>query len=402
MIYSKTRMASLLLAFGVFFTLSCTHFDRSGSPESSQDYDQLLEQINSELEKDPDNIQLQTEKATILYNMAISIENPLNRKPYYSDLRNLADTQLFQSGETHPDVINVTTKAWATEQGEGVRILQQDRVNQSDEKFNSIIAHFKNAITINPDSLTTYNLLANTYYRHDKIADAISTLEIANSVSENENAELKEKLAYLYLEAGEIDKSTRLYKQLSEDSPNDTHLLHGLANAYIVNKQHYEAIEILRDLTDAYPTRYEYNETLASELYFALSNQLDNLISDQSNNPVSVDDKDSVFTVIEEIDSIFEDLKTKLPFTENQLVRSGAFYKNTAIKLGEIESSESERILTEIENKRIELLQKAMPVWERLFENHPENTGYIKSLYSIYLELGKDEEAESLQRSFNL
>lgn len=401
--YSKTRMASFILAFGIFFTLSCSHFERTNSSDNnSESYEEQLVDVNTRLERNPDNTNLQVEKANILFNLALEYSNPKQRTPYYFELRDLADSYFFSEGEYHPDIESTVNQAWTTEQSEGVRLLQQERDNLTEEKTESIVAHFENAITINPDSLSTYNLLANTFYRSGSFNNAISTLEKADEISPDSNTSIKEKLAYLYLEAGDIEQSIRLYLALIEEVPSDAHLLHGLSNAYIINEQHDEAIEILRGLAEQYSTRFEYKEALATQLYFVLRNSLNEISTEGNNLSFTSDDKDPIFELIDEIDSIFESLMSNLPFSEEQLVRSGAFYKNTAAQLNEISIDNNESLDEEIELKRIELLEKALPIWERLFENHPENTAYIQNLYSIYIELGRDEEAESLQRSFNL
>lgn len=403
MIYSKTRVVSILLTIGIFFTLSCSHFDRfSSSDESTNNSEDQLELVNSKLQDDPQNIDLQIEKAELLVKIASEYENPSERRPFYSNLRELANSQQSVSGEIHPEIINITNRAWTAEQSRGVRLLQQDQSDLEDGGVDFIIGHFENAITINPDSISTYNLMANTYYRNGRFNDAISTLEDADKRSGEQNPDIKEKLAYLYLESGDIEKSIEIYKELANQPETGAQIRNGLANAYILNQQHDEAISILRELTEQFPTRYEYSEALASQLYFVLSNQLDELATDNNVESISAAGKESLINQINEIDSIFDTLQTKLPFTEDQLIRSGAFYKNTSNKLKALEIDSDESFSNEVETLRMNLLEKALPIWEKLFENHPESTDYIRTLHNIYLELDKVEEAESLQRSFNL
>ena len=46
-------------------------------------------------------------------------------------------------------------------------------------------------------------------------------------------------------------------------------------------------------------------------------------------------------------------------------------------------------------------MEYSLPIWERLAELNPENMGYISNLHQVYLELGMNEDAESLERSYN-
>ncbi|MDR9365242.1 MAG: hypothetical protein RI575_07890 [Balneolaceae bacterium] len=46
-------------------------------------------------------------------------------------------------------------------------------------------------------------------------------------------------------------------------------------------------------------------------------------------------------------------------------------------------------------------MEYALPLWERLAEINSDNLGYINNLYQVYLELDMQEEAESIERSYN-
>jgi predicted Zn-dependent protease len=409
MIYLKTRKALLMFiwaAFGVFFTLSCSQFNKTSSGNGSEfSIDRSLdklEQINSQLSNEPNNRDLQLEKAELLYSISVATSAPVHRKPYYQNLRDLAETQKQASQEVQPELKYILAKAWSSEQGDGIRLLQQDRSEYLDQQFETIVAHFENAIAINPDSLVTYNLLANTFYRHGDLNDAITTLETASAISGDVNPDIGEKLAYLYLESGDIEKSIQLYSNLKTENSQSPHIRNGLANAYILNQQHEEAVEVLRLLTEDYPTRFEYKEALATELYFLMSEKADRASQPNLEEQIAASELESLIGIVNEIDELFETLKENLPFNEEQLVRSGAFYHNTSVNLSKLKSNAGLRFQNELEIKRVEMLEKALPLWEKLSENHPGNIDYIRNLHDIYVKLGRDEDAENLQRSFNL
>ena len=396
MIYLKTRMVSLVLAFGIFFTLSCTVFDRtSDSSSNATNTQQQLEEVNQRLSDNPDDLDLQQQKGELLVQLAFEREHPSQRTPLYRNFKDLYSEQSADQ-ERFDDWESLKTKAWTEEQSTGVRILQQGQSDLEAVDTDLIATHFENAILLNPDSVSTYNLLSNLYYRTGQLSKAISTLEEAYSISDEDEPSILEKLAYLNLESGNIEESIEMYSELVRSNPSGQ-VLNGLANAYMLNQQHSEAIEILRDLTEQYPTRYEYSEALAAQLYYVVANQLTSA-TDQS---LTAEQSDELFSKIDEIDSIFDSLSDNLPLSEEQMVRSGAFYKNTASLLSKLSSFDNENIQNRVESKYITLLEKGMPVWESLFESNPENLLYIDALYEIYIELDMDEEAEALQRSSN-
>lgn len=395
-------MASTMLAIGLFFAVSCSHFQSSSqeeSPESTlESYTQQLEEVNADLESNPDDPALQLQKADLLVAIAFETTRPGDRRPFYQNLRDLSDQHRFTDGPSQSDFDRLTTKAWTAEQGDGVRLLQQSEP-ENHPQLDQIVAHLENAITVNPDSLSSYNLLANTHYRNGKLNKAISVLEDADQITEESSKELREKLAYLYLESGSIDRSITLYEELAEMPSVSAHIRHGLANAYMLNRQHTDAIRVLTRLTHDFPSRYEYQEALATERYFRLLEEIDGIVSRQE---LTDEDLSLVISTAEEIDGLFATLKENVPSSEETLLRSGAFYKNTAQRLTEISSLGSEDQTGELQVTREDLLVKALPIWEKLTENHSENMDYVRNLYIVYTELEMDEEAESLQRSFNL
>lgn len=404
MIYMNTRMASTLFAFGIFFTISCAHLGTAGNnekePTSTTEYEQQLERVTEELNKNPDNRDIELQKAVILASIASNITIPDQRQPYYRNLRDLADTQKFRDGTTESEIETYIRSAWTKEQSEGVRLLQQDQDGMSDHTFGTIISHFENAIALNPDSLNTYSLLANTYYRHGDFNDAINTLERTLDRPETAKPEIREKLAYLYLESGDIESSIELYTSLMNENPDDAHLRHGLANAHILNQDHQKAISILRPLTSQYNTRYEYHEALAAQLYFNFSDQAGLYLNE--NSAPNDDHAEHMIANLEEADSLFVTLSEALPFNEEQQLRKAAFYRNAAGKLKHLGELSDEETGEKFLSIRQRFLEKALPSWEKLAENHPENIDYIRALIEIYSELGMEDEAESLQRSYNL
>ena len=75
-----TRTASFLLAFGLFFTLSCsglkhTESDPSAGADQNANFEQRLQQLNEQIRTNSSNGHYRTEKAELLASRARTLSN---------------------------------------------------------------------------------------------------------------------------------------------------------------------------------------------------------------------------------------------------------------------------------------------------------------------------------------
>lgn len=397
---TQTRMVIPIfigIAFGIFFITSCT----STGFLNESDREASLEEIQAQIEKDPDNSDLKIEKLDILFDLARNNPSPLLRKPYY---RNMYDTAMeisYQSGSHSAEIDQKLNQAWSFEQGQGVTLLQKDETENFEQHLNTIIAHFDNAITVQPDSLVTYTLKATTLYEGGQIEDAIQTLEMAISTGEQTDPQIQEKLAYLHLEVGNLDRSIDLYKELALENFSDFNIQNGLVNAYVLNEQHEEAVEVLRELTETYPNRPEYQEALATELFFIFEKDAADFIAESGTSQADIADSENLLNLLREIDDIFSDLQEELPTAEEGAERMASFYTkaaNTSSDLANVTNGDIQENFNQIE---IDFYNQALPLWQKLAELQPENIEYRENLYQIYLELDMEDEAQSIEQSIN-
>lgn len=410
--FPQTRIASFVLAFGLFFTISCSNLDDSQSSEttnlSRDSLQERIEQINNQISDDPSNVELQAEKADLLYRYAQTFPNPTDRKPLYTNLRDIAEGIIFQTESENKDVQNLLKKAWGNEQREGVRLLHISQDEETNDRYPLIRAHFKNAITLIPDSLSSYNLLATTYYQQGNINQAIETLKQAEEISKNSSPQIKEKLAYLYLESGDLYEAANRYQSLSAANPDNLHIKHGLINALILNKRHIEAIELLKELSDEYPSRYNYKESLATELYYLFQVKTDQYIQSGLKTEISKKDRKELLDLLNSIRTIFDSIQEDLPSNEENLYRVAAFYKNASQRLKnlpeqveKVSSDDNDSEEMSFAELSKEYMEQALPLWERLAEINPDNMDYLHNLYQVYVALDMHENAQSIERSYN-
>lgn len=392
------RMLSFILAFGIFFTLSCNTLRNTESTDASDSDEVTLQEqisnINQEISEDPENAELQAEKANLLYRYSRDISNPDDRNPVYMNIKDIADR--YSSNPTiSKQMDEILSKAWRTEQQGGMHLLQNNESEQSQD-VSRIVSHFENAITLIPDSLQTYSLLATTHYQHGDLNQAIETLEQAEGRKDQFNPSISEKLAYLYLEYGDLTEAEQRYSNLVEYNPEKLLYKHGLINVLMLSDQHDEAVEMLEQLSEEFPTRYAYQESLATELYYQFKNKTDAFTSSGTNNELTDEEQEELENLLSSVHSIFQTIRESLPSSEENLFRMASFYKNASTRLSQLSETNSD--LEEIEQ---DFLEYSLPLWERLVDINSENVGYINNLYQVYLDLGMQEEAETIERSYN-
>ncbi|GEM_PF-430508 len=400
--YYKTRMISLVLIFGIFFGASCsTLFSTTENPKTYLENEELTKAYNAveeQLRDNPGDTELLLLRATILNEIALEKEDPADRHPDYKSLKNSTDEVRFQTDRYNSKIDSLLIKSWTYEQQEGVKLLQQDNPDQIQQNSDRITAHFRNAITLIPDSTVTYSLKATTHYKSGNTDKAIQTLESGRDHGVELGPEYTEKLAYLYLESGYFEQSVSLYQELIDAHPDNSKFKHGLVNALILKEDHEESVALLKDLIDQNPERHEYQEALAAELYFAESKAISKNIADQKN--FSSQDIEKIIERFDEISSIYKGLNLESSRSEESLFRAASFHSHAAQQLHMLKesSSNADSLISE---KNREFLELSVIYWQSLTEIFPDSVQYAEQLYMVYRELEMDDEADLIYRQLN-
>lgn len=407
MIINPTRRTGILLAFGFFFILSCSTqvntLEEAEEMYRSGNYSDALRSLNDLLKEEPDNEKFLFLKASTLSNLANEQLQPQQRSDYYREM-NLA-TEILRDSED-PSIRGMTdslmVKVWREEFGAGKRLLEHNNPENFSNNFQPIIAHLSNALIINKDSSSTYNLKATAYYRNGDVHHAIETLQNAENHFNPLPFEMKEKLAFLLLEEGQIEQSIDIYRQLLVDQPNNEDIKHGLVNAYILDGQHQNSIELLRDLIEADHDHLTYHEALATELFFYIQNSVTGLSEANLNDREIIERIDGLMVDLNEAEELYQFVKENHSNPSEITFITAAFYKNTAGNLIDLADSNSEELAEILHDNAIELLTRSVPVWEEVANRNPENPEIWKSMYQIYTQLDMNEEAENARSRANL
>src|SRR5690625_236171 len=151
-----TRTASFLLAFGLFFTLSCsglkhTESDPSAGADQNANFEQRLQQLNEQIRTNSSNGHYRTEKAELLASRARTLSAPSARLPVYTALFQTAEEARIHTPHVSQRIDALIERQWNREYQEALRLMQQSEEDSS-QPSPALTAHLRNAITLEPDN----------------------------------------------------------------------------------------------------------------------------------------------------------------------------------------------------------------------------------------------------------
>lgn len=415
-------MAGLVLAFGLFFTYSCSTpggtLNQARKSLSSDNYDDALQAVNNTLSEEPNNAEAYFLKGSILRSKARS-NNPGQRQQLYKQMREslLQARKLYRQQDSLSDnlrdINNMLGESWSEEQTQGQNLVNGDSLDNS-EPMNLALQHFDNAITILPDTALSYRWKARSLYQLGRVDEAVEALEAAHARMDQPSAKTLEQLAFLYLKNNQTDRALTLYQQAEKDFKGNTNLLRGLANAYIRLDKHQQALPLVEKLVNQNPGDSDYRLTYGSELYALFSQKVDSLI----NPPVhAATDKDSAAS--EERPGLTDINKKLVPLLQraefqyqkadslnghdiHTAFSTGMFYKNAAARFMQIKPILNEEEQPRIQDRIDDYLNKSIPYLDRAARKGIDNSDYWNQLYEVYKALGMRDEAQQARKKTNL
>lgn len=278
MSYPIARMSCLVLAFGLLIGCSTLQDLTGGSdtpaaePGGGNPESELAE-LNRRIENGEADAFTYYRKGEILQERARAIKAPAPRQPLYREMRRalLEARSRPDDGEdagTADRADELLKVSWSNEHNSGLQHSGADSTRAGTDPERAV-AHFRNAITIIPDSLSSYRLKARTHYRNGQPTEAIATLEEARGRIAPLPADIFEQLAFLHFEQENYEEAIAVYREAGAAQSDNRNMVHGLANAYIQAGRHAEAIPLLQELADSRPGNLSYALSLGTELWFA-------------------------------------------------------------------------------------------------------------------------------------
>jgi tetratricopeptide (TPR) repeat protein len=404
----------------------------------SGNYEMALEATEQALTENPENSIAHYYKGLVLATQAEGISDPAERRDLYEQSKSSFDRakELMEAlpEEERPseyqELDDTVISFWAEEFNSGVNILTDDSLNAATPQPNeTALSHFQNAVTINPDSSRTYQVISSTYFNMGNMEQAISSYEEAMERLENPTKEDYEYLISLYLQDGPYDKAIELAQQAREDFPDETVFVQFQVDAYIQSGERERAIELVQGLIEQEPNNPQYRRVLGTQVYqdvtrisnevtdlygemFELNQELRNLEgSELEEAEQEVEEIQSQITEMESqidelVDLSAQEMKKVVelePEDESANYILGIIYQNYAANLFErrnnITDNEQAR---EFDERARENLRTALTYYERAAELNPDDPEYWQSLFQVYTTLGMEEEAQEAMEKAGL
>lgn len=417
-------MIGLVLIFGLFF--GCTShplIEEAKLELSNGTYGNALKVINKAIEQEPDNPSAHYYRGFIYYNIAQSRKNIAKRTPAYRNMRKSlirSDTLYHQqrtSARERRDIPDLIQSAWSTEHNAGVQTLENDKQN-----LPLALAHFTNAVTIQPDSLISHEMMAETYFRMDSLAQATRTLEhIRSEFADTVSPDHIMRLVYLYTRQDSLNKATDLY--LSADSlfADSTDLLQQLASYHLQRDNYQQAVDLLTELIDHKPQDADLRLAMGTQLYKLAEQQLQSVhqFYEQAlpaDTAAISDSLSAALTVPDSLQFLRQKADNNLSQAEVQYLKAGnldsdnintfnaigTFFQNAAGLYAELQPYVPPKQRQQIDLFVKDYLQTAMPYLERVAENNPEETRHWRNLYHVYSYLGMTNKADEAFKKADL
>lgn len=299
-----------------------------------QQYTEALNAIEASLSNNPNQPELLIQRGQIYLTLAKDVEVYDRIEFYQNAVESFnAASAMDLTNDQSITVSNELNSAWADELNTGTDLYENQSLS---DRIDVAIAHFSNAIILNPQDPKAYMSQAVALYNSNKTTDAIETLNSAQTTLEDVPDKLYEYLGFLHLQNNNSEQAIFYYELANTDVTANKNIAFGLVNTYILNQRREKAIDLLEQLTVQFPDDARIRNVYGTQLFFIAEGILEDLTDAYiANDPTFIDQlKFEAEGVSEQAE---EQLITayELENTEQEYVQSLAvFYNNmTAIYL---------------------------------------------------------------------
>ncbi len=410
-ITSLSRMASLTLAFGLFFACSSPNpfVEDTKSYIDSGNYRMALQAANRGVADNPENAEIHYFKGLVHYRMA-EAENSISAKlPHYQQMGSSFETvlKLYEeqgtSGRRTRELTYLRSNAWATEHNAGATIIN-DENRRSLNDLRVAVDHLRSATYLLPDSVSSHMLLSEAYLRLNDSQQALRILqESLEKAPKNKAGKIHERIAFVALKIGNYDLAMNSYRQMDDEQRRDPNLAHGLLNMYQRNQNHEKALELARELLVNDRDNSAYQQIVAAQ-----SHQLSMILYErwlegyQAEEFLDFSDNNLIIEAREletESLSTYRILVDRYPDNTELLGLSGIVHQNfffmkDAISKALVSETDAALIQEESEYHK----ENALNWLTEVSEIAEEPFRYWEALILIHSHLGNEEEANKYIR----
>lgn len=355
----------------------------------NKDYDRALENVNTALEKNPENAEAYDLKGRILQEKAAASQD----MEEHSELIQEMIESYQRAAEIDPGMDEEITQrlrlAYYNEYQRGIQAF--NRAREDSDAYNEAVAYFGNAALIQPDSSGAYVNQGIALMNAGRMEEAIEPLEQAIERGENQS-DTYVYLANLYSQHDRADEAVTLLEDARQKFPGETEILNELLNAYIKANQLDRAMEVFGQAVQNDPTnklyRYNYGTLLLNaERYDEAIEQFTEAINqDPEYADAQYNLGASYINKAVDINEQIQELDDALREERNQL--------------SDAQITTREQEIDQMVQQRRSLFEQAIPSLERareLMEAAGDDVSRVcQALFTSYVQTGQQQKAEAI------
>lgn len=414
--YNRIKVAALVMVMGVM-----TACGPSGDPNINQakdnikanNFDEALQSIDAALQTNPNNGLAYYFKG-ITYSEIASEQDPSKRQEPYQKSREAfftADTIFANMEEAPSEAENigaVRTRDWAKEHNAGVNIVSNDSLKEV-KGLDVAVAHLKNATTVLPDSVLSWQVLSEVQFMNENVEGAISAMQGAIERVEQPSLNNYRRLAYFFQQNNQPNEAITTLENASQAYPEEIAVVQDLVNLYLGQQEIDKALARVQELIERDPDNPQYRLVFGTAVYQSVYRLLDeidakyNEIQDLEEGSAKRDSlqqqADQLESQIDELTNQAIDQLKKVIEMQSDNAKAyqtlGIIYQNKAdILLQERDRTTDNEEANKLQEQALEFLNQSMGYYEQAAELKPENKDIWRSLFQIYTRLDMKEKAE--------
>ncbi len=405
-----------------------------------QDFQEVIRAADAAIQANPENGDGYYYKGVAYASMAGDkpadqrVEDYEQARRYLLEARERYQAQEVTSTEAQ-NLNDIIIETWGYEHNMGVQPLSDDIISSPEDSLRQSRHHFTNATTINPDSVLSFNLLAEVNFAlgNNEEAEAITR----RIIYDMEMGDLYNyyRLAFFMIENQRDEEAIELLLEARDLYPDEIEIVQEIANAYLRGGKTDEALEVVQELIERDPANPQYRLVYSTQVYQMVQDLDDQVrilhdeiydmsreIRQKAREPGA--NQQEIEAMIEEMEEKqaeanelisesfrFSDIaKEELLLAlesdpDNADIHStlGIVYQNRgALMQDKRNMTEDMDEADEFDRQAREYLQKSIPHYEKAAELEPDNLDHWRSLFRVYTNLGMTEEAERAQEKSEL
>ncbi len=393
-----------------------------------KDYQKALTSIDKALAQDSTDADAYYYRGYIYQKMADNETDVAQKTDDYKKMNQNYDEakRLYQKlGKTDSKEMTLmrmsTVNMWTQEHNAAVHLAANDSTRNAGD-LDKAVDHLQNAIAIAPDSLISYEVLAEVYNMQGKTDQAEGVLEKALQKSSTPPVNDYLRLAQFYQNNKKFDKAVMVLKKAKSDYPDDVKITQSLANTYLAMNDDKNAIAAVKSLIDSDSSNVQYHLVYGTELYKmamtmndTLTDRYDRIFNmqqeeKQNNNKADQATIDNLQKTNQQLASDIDDLtdkaKTQLKYVIDHKPNDpvafntmGVIYQNKAASLFQMRNNTNDNNKADsLDAAAKSTLKQALPYYEKAAQLDPNNQGYWQSLFRVYTALGMKDKAQDAMK----